>query len=177
MEIYLRRGSESTASHNPQLHLEKWLCRHKDAGEKKEEHTHPEEVPLSGKDETQTLLHKIEELEKENKESRKNLEDSKVETRVPGLDTLAEAVDKMREETTPDFVCLACANILEIVGYKVCATSNISIGTQTELWEADTQAPVNDDIVTKELAVETKHPAVINLEAIIQEPTNDTVVP
>jgi len=67
---YLKRGSDS----RPFQFLpssRKRSSRHKDAWEKKEEeHAHPEEVPLLGKVETQTLLHKIEELEKINKELR-----------------------------------------------------------------------------------------------------------
>lgn len=107
--------------------------KHKDTGKQKEgERAHLEEVPLPGKDETQLLLHKIENLEKENKKLRQQLEENKVEARVPGLDTLAEVVDKMRVETTLCYVCATCARDLVEVGYKVCATKTVSTETQTK---------------------------------------------
>jgi len=62
---HLKQGSKSTPSHSPLSPSRKRSSRHKDVGEQKEEEkAHPKEVPLPSKDETETLLHKIEELEK-----------------------------------------------------------------------------------------------------------------
>jgi len=62
------------------------------------------------------------------------------------------------------------------MGYKVCVASTISIGTQIEPWEADTQEPIDDADVTQEPTTEMEHPMVIDLEIETQEPVNGIVV-
>ena len=71
-----------------------------------------------------------------------------MESRVAGLDTLAEAVDKMRTKTTPGYVCIACYKILRTIGYKFFVASTISEETQTEPWEVVTQESIDDTIIT-----------------------------
>jgi len=63
--------------------------KNKEAAEKKdEEQAQLEEPSSSGKSETQSLLLRIENSEKENRELREQLEEGKVEERVLGSDTL-----------------------------------------------------------------------------------------
>lgn len=78
------------------------------------------------------MLLKIEILEKETKELREKLAVGKVEPRAPGLDTLAEAVDKARRGEIPGTLCVAYVEKLVEAGFKVCATNTTSRGIQTE---------------------------------------------
>lgn len=75
---------------------------------------------------------KIKNLEEENEKLRQQLEGSGAEARVPGLDTLAKAMDKMRANSTRGPVCAACTINLAKTRYKVCVASTILMETKIE---------------------------------------------
>lgn len=72
---------------------------------KEEEQLHLKEDPLRIKDETQSLRLKIKSLEEENEKLKHQLEGNREKSRVLGLDTLAEVVDKMRADFAQGPVC------------------------------------------------------------------------
>jgi len=100
--------------------------------QKDEEHAWPEEPSSPRKNKTQSLLLKIERLQKENEKLRKQLAEDKVEARAPGLDTLVQVVERVRKGNVPGVVCTTCAKELVAMGYRVCAVDTISKETQTE---------------------------------------------
>lgn len=80
--------------------------KNKEAAEQRdEEQAQPEEPSSPGNSETQSLLSKIEILEKEIRELKEQLAEEKAEPRAPGLDTLAEAVDTGRRGEIQGTLC------------------------------------------------------------------------
>lgn len=118
------------------------------------------------------MLLKIESSKRENEKLRQKLAEDKVEARASGLDTLAKAVNRAREENVSGSVCTTYAKELVVAGYRVCAVDT----TQIDSWEADAQEPIEDVVDTQEQIAEMEHPTESNLEVDTQEPLDDTVV-
>jgi len=61
---------------------------------------------------------------------------------------LVEAMDMARKGDVSSTLCIAYVEKLVIVGFKVFLVDTTSRETQIEIWEDDTQEPVEDVAVT-----------------------------